>query len=120
MIKSILNINSLIKQQLHLLSSDDKMKDIFPRHSIATVYKPGRNLKEMITPSLYSRPKHTSKSRISSCRSCDICKSFFRSSNTYTYAVTKWRYFVKEELNYNTNNVIYLIFFKFYFEQYVR
>ena len=34
------------------------MKDTGPRYSITTIYKRGRNLKELIALSLYPRPKH--------------------------------------------------------------
>ena len=82
------------------------MKDSVPRYSITTIYKRGRNLKELIALSLYPRPKHTYRSSINSCGSCDICNNFFTCSNIFTCTLTKNKYFLKREFNCNANKVI--------------
>ena len=82
---SIISSSNIYIYQIH---SDDKMKVTFPLNPIATIYKRGRYLKRMITPSLYPRPKHTFKCSIRSCRSCDMHKTSLYCSNTFTCTVT--------------------------------
>ena len=93
--------------QHSILHSVDRMKDTFPINSLATIYYRGRNLKKMIAPSLYPRPKHTFKTIIGSCGSCDVCNNFLIYSKKFTCTVIKKKYFVKGELNCNTDNIIY-------------
>ena len=51
------NMRSLIKKHLPVLHSDSDLKTIFPENSICTVFKRNRNLKEILSPSSYTRKK---------------------------------------------------------------
>ena len=42
------NINSLVNKYLTVLHADLNLKELFPRKSIATVYKRQKNLKDML------------------------------------------------------------------------
>ena len=106
-IKSSLFPSTTSCLQHSILHSVDRMKDTFPINSLATIYYRGRNLKKMIAPSLYPRPKHTFKTIIGSCGSCDVCNNFLIYSKKFTCTVIKKKYFVKGELNCNTDNIIY-------------
>ena len=52
------NMRSLIKKHLPALHSDSDLKNIFPENSICTVFKRNRNIKETLSPSLYTRNKN--------------------------------------------------------------
>ena len=52
------NMRRLIKKYLPVLHSDCDLKNIFSENSICTVFKRKRNLKEILSPSLYTRNKH--------------------------------------------------------------
>ena len=55
------NMRSLIKKHLPILHSDTNLKNIFPENSICTVFKRNRNLKEILSPSLYTKRKNDKK-----------------------------------------------------------
>ena len=57
------NMRSLFKKHLPVLHSDSDLKNIFPENSISTVFKRNRNLKEILSPSLYTRNKNEKKSQ---------------------------------------------------------
>ena len=56
---------------------------------------------------------------ISSFNKCDVCKNYLICSNNFTCSFTNRRYYTREVLNCNFNNVICLIACKNYQEQYV-
>ena len=58
------NMRSLIKKHLPILHSDTNLKNIFPENSICTVFKRNRNLKEILSPSLYTKRKNDKKKLI--------------------------------------------------------
>ena len=79
------NMRSLIKKHLPVLHSDSDLKNIFPENSICTLFKRNRNLKEILSPSLYTKNKNEKKSYvIKNCGKCDICKNYLISDNTFT------------------------------------
>ena len=55
------NMRSLIKKHLPVLHSDTNLKNIFPENFICTVFKRNRNLKEILSPSLYTKRKNVKK-----------------------------------------------------------
>ena len=95
------------------------MKELFSKKKICTVYKRGRNLKEIISPSLYPIQKKEKASNINSCDKCDICKNYLVRNNTFTCKVTGKHYYVRGNLNCNTANVIYMVCCKKCGKQYV-
>ena len=104
------DIKGLIKKHLPILHNDDNMKDSFPENSLCTVYKRNRNLKEILSPSLYTKKFNEKKlSTITSCKKCDICKNFLICSDYFICKATKKKYFIRGELNCNSTNIIYLI-----------
>ena len=48
---------SLIKKHLPVLYSDSDLKSLFPENSISTVFKKNRNVKDILSPSLYAKNK---------------------------------------------------------------
>ena len=102
----LLNINNTIEQYLRLLHSDGKMKDTFETNLIAAIYKRAKNLKEIIGPSLYARPKHTFKSVLVAVVVV-VYAVLLIYTNKFICTVANKKYFVKGELNRKTNNMIY-------------
>ena len=47
------NINKIIKNNLSILYTDEKMKGIFQPNTIKTLYRREKNLKEILSPSLF-------------------------------------------------------------------
>ena len=89
------------------------MKGTIPINSIATIYKRSRCLKKMIAPlCILALSIHLKV--VSVVVEVAMCKDFLVCSNMFTYTVTKKKYFIKGELNCNTNNIIYLTFCKLY------
>ena len=85
------------------------MKKISPSKSIKTLCRSEKNLKEILSPSLFpAKPKH-SESCITSCKKCDICKNYLLTDNTFKCKVTDRFYNVRGNLFCNSSNVIYLI-----------
>ena len=78
-------MRSQIKKHLPVLHSDSDLKNIFPENSICTIFKRNRNLKEILSPSLYTKNKNEKKSYVmKNCGKCDICKNYLISDNTFT------------------------------------
>ena len=72
-----------------LLPIRNRVKNIFLENSIYKAFKRNRNLKEILSPSLYTKNKNEKKSYvIKICGKCDICKNYFISDNTFTCKVT--------------------------------
>ena len=91
------------------MHADLDLKEIFPRKSIATVYRRQKNLKEMLAPSSYSKSVNSQVNIITPCNSCDICKHYLVAEKKFTSKVTGKTYFIKGDLSCNSKNVIYLI-----------
>ena len=116
----LLNMRSLIKKHLFVLHSDSDLKNIFPGNSMCTVIKRNRNLKEILSPSLYTKNKKEKKSYvIKNCGKFDICKSYLISDNIFTCKVTDNKYYINNDFDCNCMNVIYLISCTNCNEQYV-
>ena len=92
--------------------SDPDMRVVFPEGSINVTYRRGKNLKELISPSLSPPRQLTTKSQsmVSKCgKKCDICENFLICRNEFTCKVTGKRYKVKGNLSCNSPNEVYLI-----------
>ena len=57
------NLQKVVKNNLPLLYNDPSMRTEFPEGSINVTYRRGKNLKELISPSLFPQPQLTTKSR---------------------------------------------------------
>ena len=73
----------------------------------------------MVAYSLYSKPSIKSNRIIVSCSKFDICKNFLLTDSKFRYTVTGKIYFIKVNLSYDSCNVIHLITYSNYREQYV-
>ena len=106
---SLPNMDTLVKKYLPLLHSDENLKELFPASAFNTIYRRNKNLKELLSPSLFPNRKSTKSNSIISCNSCDICNNYMVFENMFTCTVTGKKYFVKGELHCNSCNVIYLV-----------
>ena len=105
------DLNGLIRKHLPLLYSEPNMKDIFPDGSVKAMYKRGKNLREMLSPSLFPTSKRAELANtISKCdKRCDICATFMIFEDQFKCTATGKYYRVKGALHCNSKNVIYLI-----------
>ena len=78
------DIKVIIQKHLHLLQSNPKLKEFFPKNSIIPSYHRSENLKEIVSPSTY-QPMTTQNDNVSDggcykCNKnrCDLCKKLFR------------------------------------------
>ena len=86
------------------------MKEVFPEGTIKATYRRGKNMKEMISPSLFPITRQTTGSSISKCnRKCDICDNFLVFENFFISNATSRKYRIRGNLYCNSSNVIYLI-----------
>ena len=72
---SLPNMDTLVKKYLPLLHSDENLKELFPASAFNTTYRRNKDLKELLSPSLYPNRKSTKSNSIISCNTCDICKN---------------------------------------------
>ena len=102
-----------------MLHTDENMKKIFPSKSIKSLYRREKNLKEILSPSLFPAKPKNSKSCITSSKKCDICKNYLITDNKLKCKVTGRFYNVRGNLCCNSSNVIYLISCKNCEDQYI-
>ena len=95
------------------------MKKIFPSKSTKTLYRREKNLKEILSPSLFPVKPKNSENCITSCKKCDICKNDLLTDNTFKCKVNGRFYKVRGNLSCNSSNVIYLISCKNCEDQYI-
>ena len=114
------NLKTIIRNHLPILYSNQQMLDIFLQNTICVTYKKSKNLREILSPSLFPRSTKQNKCSIKECnRKCDICRNFLVVSPHFTCFSTKRKYKTKGVLKCDSRNVIYLISCKFYGKQYV-
>ena len=83
---------------------------MFPENSMCTIFKRNSNVKKILFPPLYTKNKSEKKSyAIKNCEKWDICKDYLISHNTFTCKVTKKKYYINNDFECNSMNVIYLI-----------
>ena len=96
------------------------MLDIFPQNTISVTYKRKKNLREILSASLFPRATKQNECFIEKCnKRCDICKYFLVTSPDFTCFATKRKYKIKGILKCNSRNVIYLISCKCCGKQYI-
>ena len=82
--------------------SDPDMRAAIPEDSVKVTYRRGKNLKELISPSLFPQPPVTTKlqSMVSKCsKKYDICDNFLVCRNILTCTVTRKTYKVRGNLS---------------------
>ena len=85
----LVNLNSVIKEHLPLLYCDRDMKETFPEGSVKALYKRGKNLKEILSPSSFPANKTQKFSLLTKCTGrCDICKNFMIFEKNFKSTVT--------------------------------
>ena len=71
------NITTIIKKHLPVLHSSHKILQIFPENTFNFTSRRNKNLKELISPSLFPRTIKENNCSIEKCnRRCNICKNF--------------------------------------------
>ena len=104
------DLNKLLRNRLPLLYSDPKMKIVLTEKLIKTIYKTGKNLKEILTLSSFPSTKKLIVGSISNCnKRCDTCTIFMVFDNTFKYTATVKYHQVKGTLSCKSVNVVYLI-----------
>ena len=87
------NIKIIIKKHLPVLHSNQNMLKIFPSNTINVTYKRGKNLRELISPSLFPRVHNQHSSDSVKCQKrCDICTNVLVASVEFTCFATKRKY----------------------------
>ena len=72
---SLPNMDTLVTKYLPLLHNDENLKELFPASAFNTTYRRNKDLKELLSPSLYPNRKSPKSNSIISCNTCDICKN---------------------------------------------
>ena len=106
------NIYNIIQNNLSTLHTDENVKKIFLSKSIKNLYWREKNRKQFLSHSLFPAKPNNSESFITSCKKCEICKSYLIIDNKFKCKVTGWFYNIRSNLCCNTSNVIYLICYK--------
>ena len=113
------NIHNIIQNNLSILHNDENMKKMFPSKPIKTLYRREKNLKKILSPSLFPAKPKNSESCITSCKKCDICRNYLITDNKFKCKVTGRFYKVRGNLCCNNSDVIYLISCKNCEDQYI-
>ena len=75
------NIHYIIQNNPSILHIDENVKKIFPSKSMKTLYWREKNRKQFLSPSLFPAKPNNSESCITSCKKCEICKSYLITDN---------------------------------------
>ena len=104
------NIKTTFKKYLPALYRNQEMRRIFPENTVNVTYKRNKNLKELISSSLFPKIIKESNCSIEKCsRRCDICKNVLAVPTEFTCHATKCKYKIRGTLTCNTKIIIYLI-----------
>ena len=114
------NLQTLISKNLPILYSDPDMKEVFPEGTMNVTYSRGKNLKELVSPSLFPQSASISQSMVSKCgQKCDICDNYLVTKNFFSCKVTGKTYKVRGNLTCCSKNVVYILSCKICEVQYV-
>ena len=84
------NIKTIIKIHLPVLHSSHKMLQIFSKNTANVTYRRKKNLKELISPSLFPRTIKENNYSVEKCnKRCDIYKNFVVLSTEFTCMLPK-------------------------------
>ena len=79
-----------------MLHSSHKILQIFPENTFNFTSRRNKNLKELISPSLFPRTIKENNYSIEKCnRRCDVCKNLLVLSTEFTCHATKRKYKVR-------------------------
>ena len=79
----------------------------FPSNIVNVTYERGKNLRELISPSLFPRVHNQRSSSSEKCQKrCDICTNFLVASMEFTCFATYRKYKLKGILKCTSKNVI--------------
>ena len=81
------------------------MKKLFPPSSLTTIYRREKNLKEILSCSLFPPKFSKNESSISTCNKWDICKNYLISNNKFQCKVTVTVDNVRGSLSCNSPNL---------------
>ena len=83
------DLNSIIQSRLPMLYSDPINKNIFLEGSIRVLHKRGKNLKEILSPSLFPSPVKSFESSLEKCDShrCE-CANYMIFKNKFSCFAT--------------------------------
>ena len=95
------------------------MVEKFPKGTIKPVYRRGKNLKEILSPSIFPQRQNNCITEIRFCNNCDLCKNYIIKENKFKCTVTGQIFNVKGNITCNSSYVIYLITCTKCLEQYV-
>ena len=116
----LLNLKTIIRNHLPILYRNQQILDIFPQNTISVAFKIKKNLREILSPSLFPGTTKQNDCSIKECkRKCDICKNFLLVFPDFTCFATKQKYKIKGILKSDSRNVIYLAYSKCCGKQYV-
>ena len=101
-------MNKIFRNNLSILHTDEDMKKLFLPNSLTAMYRREKNLKEILSPSLFPLKFNKNESSISNCNNCDICKNHLISDNKFKCKVTDRVYSVRGSLSCNSRYVVYI------------
>ena len=105
------HIKKIFKKHIDLLHSSPELKELFPLENLFPAFKRGKNLKELLAPSRFSRDfRHGDDlgCKRTCLRGCDLC-SFLVNTATITNLRTKETLKINHKLTCKSENVIYVI-----------
>ena len=113
------DIRKIMHNHMDILHSDPAMQVIFPKGTIKPIFRRGKNLKEILSPSRFPSTQKQNECSINVCGSCNICKNYYNTSPVFKCKVTGITYKVKGNITCNSRYVVYLITCKSCGDQYV-
>ena len=108
------NIAQIIHKHLPLLNASPQLNCIFTEGSIIAAYRRPKNLKELIKPQKPTQippgaADNQSRRDCFKCgNNCDLCNNFLKQTSTFSSTVSNKTYQIKECIDCNTSNIIYL------------
>ena len=104
------NLKTIIRKHLPFLYSNQQMLYIFLNNTVSVTYKRNKNLREILSPSLFPRTAKQNECYIKECnKKCDICKNFLVVFLDFPCLATKQKHKMKGILKCDSRNTIYLI-----------
>lgn len=125
------SLNKFIQKSLYKLYQDEQMRKCFPEGSLLVSHKKAPNLKQILVDQRYNQRNKVSNPQgalvtneekgIFLCnRKCQLCQNgHLITGKHFRCSVTKKKYSIKQHLDCNVRNVIYLITCKTCQKQYV-
>ena len=100
-------ISKIIQNNLSYVHTDEGINKFFPLVSFITLYRGEKNLKKILSSSIFSTKFNKNKSSISICNKCDICKNYPISDNKFKCKVTDGVYSVRISFSSKSNLMLF-------------